>query len=144
MELKLKEFRVDNSHAYKITRARFCCDAIKKYIFVDLGQDLGLSPQVAISQESTVYADGTDWQETDYTKIDFCPFCGEKIILDVVEIEDVSVYYILLQEAGLEYRRRSKDVDSKKEESELLEKARMYSDELNYYLTNDSIHSLIL
>ena len=144
MELKLKEFRVDDSPAYKITRARFCCDAIKKCAFVDLGQDLEFVPQVAISQEFVVYADGVDWQEIVYTKINFCPFCGEKITLDVEEIEDVSEYYGLLQKKGREYRHKSKVVDSKKEENELLEKARMHSDELNYYLTNDSIHSLIL
>ena len=137
MKLSLKKFQIDEYYiAYKIIRMRLCCDDIKRCMFIDF------EPQIAVSQTTQQYIGDDIWlDEVDYTKITFCPFCGEKIIMSVDDVEDLSEYYKKLQTKELECRKKSRSVDSKKKEDEYLKQAEALSEELNFYLTDDSIHN---
>lgn len=143
MKLSLKKFQIDEYYiAYKIIRMRLCCDDIKRCMFIDISQDDDFEPQITVSQTTQQYIGDDIWlDEVDYTKITFCPFCGEKIIMSIDDVEDLSEYYKKLQTKELECRKKSRSVDSKKKEDEYLKQAEVLSEELNFYLTNDSIHN---
>lgn len=143
MNLRLKEFNVDGYLSYKIIELKKCCDAIMNYSFIDLTSSMDFAPSIGISQGIEITDSETSWYDVEHESIRFCPFCGEEIFLSIDEQEDVTECYNELQSQETKTRKKSREVDSKKKEAEYLELASAYSDELNFYLTNDSIHMFI-
>lgn len=143
MNLSLKEFKVDENLAYKITKMDFCCDTIKECSIINLETENDYTPRISICQSVEYYIDGDSYPTFECTPIKFCPFCGKKIKIEIVDKEDVSEYYDELQDKETKLRIKSREIDSRKKSDELTSLARELSDELNYYLTNDSIHMFI-
>lgn len=143
MNLSLKEFKVDENLAYKITKFESCCDELKSCYFIDIETENDYSPRIGICQ-TVEYYDGEDTQTSvEYTPIQFCPFCGESIKVEIIDMEDLSVYYNAIEMSLSRARKNARETNSKKKEKEYLAIARELSDELEFYLSNDSIHMFI-
>jgi hypothetical protein len=144
MTVSLKEFKVDEHLAYKVTSIDFCCDSINQCMTIDLETETDFKPHISICQSVEYYADGDSYPTIECTPIKFCPFCGDEINIEIVDKEDLSVIYDTMQMTEMDYRNKSRITNSKKKEQEWLTLAREISDELNYYLSNDTIHTVIL
>ena len=73
----------------------------------------------------------TIWEQTDNYPIQFCPHCGEKIEISVVEEIDVSDKYNELTKQREELWKKCQRTDSKKKESELRKQVRKLDDQIN-------------
>lgn len=78
-------------------------------------------PQFCTSYTQTVGSWEDEWEQTDNFPIKFCPHCGEKIEISVVDKIDVSDKYEELTKQRDELWERCQRTDSKKKESELRE-----------------------
>ena len=144
MKLLLKEFSVSGDLSYKITKINWCCDMVKEKEFIDLfsnPEDCLLIPKICIAIKDEFLDIDSGCAEVIPNSIEFCPYCGEKIFIDIVNQEDVSEYYNKLTEQELIFRKKSREGDSISKRQKNLASAVLLSDEANYYLSNDSIHS---
>ena len=105
MEIELIKLKINDTHSYKYKSFTYCCDEIqndKAIVFTDedindIGgeyEDDGVCvPQFCTSYTETVGSWGDEWEQTDNYPIQFCPHCGEKIEISVVDEIDVSDKY---------------------------------------------------
>lgn len=140
MDIKLKEFIVGFDKSYKITDIKYCCDEIKNCECIELAKQWGKDepPTICISEATGTYDGEIDYE---YIPIKHCPFCGTKLFCSVLESEDLGEYYNAVRIQELDIRAAARKEDSKEKERELLKQARDLSDELNFYLKTDKIHS---
>lgn len=88
-------------------------------------------PQFCTSYTETFNSWGDEFEQTDNYPIQFCPHCGEKIEISVVEEIDVSDKYNELSKQREELWKKCQRTDSKKKESELREQAIKLDNQIN-------------
>ena len=105
MKIELIKLKFNDTHSYKYKPFKYCCEEIQKnktIVFTgedinDIGgeyEDDDISiPQFCTSYTETVGSWGDEWEQTDNYPIQFCPHCGEKIEISVVDEIDVSDEY---------------------------------------------------
>jgi len=126
--------------SYKIRDCVYCCEGIKCIPNIDFYyecaenthnpfEDDGCDKDLGIMLEETrVYNDGwyddCDFEENYYYKLDYCPCCGEKIEVEVVNNVDVSDEFIDLKKERDKVHKKCMNTDSKKKEQEYLNQRR--------------------
>lgn len=151
MKIELIKIKFNDTCAYKYKPFKYCCEAIqnnKNIIFT--GEDLvfdevfGLDPsdynESTIPQFCTSYTEtfnswGDEFENTDNYPIQFCPHCGEKIEIEVVDEIDVSEEYNQLSKQRDELWKKCQKTDSKKKENELREQVRDLDNKINGFYT---------
>ena len=151
MKIELIKLKFNNTCTYKYKSFKYCCEAIqnnKNIIFT--GEDLvfdevfGLDPsdynESTIPQFCTSYTEtfnswGDEFENTDNYPIQFCPHCGEKIEIEVVDEIDVSEEYDQLSKQRDELWKKCQKTDSKKKENELREQVRELDNKINGFYT---------
>lgn len=147
MEIELIKLKFNNTHSYKYKPFKHCCDEIQNdKVIVFTGEDLvcndifGLVvrdsddttiPQFCNSYTETFNSWGDKYEQTDNYPIQFCPHCGEKIEISVVEEIDVSNKYNKLSKQRDELWKKCQRTDSKKKESELREQVEKLDKQIN-------------
>ena len=147
MEIELIKLKFNNTHSYKYKPFKHCCDEIQNdKVIVFTGEDLvcndifGLVvrdsddttiPQFCNSYTETFNSWGDEYEQTDNYPIQFCPHCGEKIEISVVEEIDVSNKYNKLSKQRDELWKKCQRADSKKKESELREQVEKLDKQIN-------------
>lgn len=144
MRIDLIKLKFNNTCAYKHKPFQYCCDEIqndKAIVFID--EDLVHSddcwdderyiPQFCTSYTETFNSWGDEWEQTDNFPIKFCPHCGEKIEISVVDEIDVSDKYEELIKQRDELWRKCQKTDSKKKESELSEQVRKLNKQIDSF-----------
>ena len=147
MEIELIKLKFNNTHSYKYKPFKHCCDEIQNdKVIVFTGEDLvcndifGLVvrdsddyiiPQFCNSYTETFNSWGDEYEQTDNYPIQFCPHCGEKIEISVVEEIDVSNKYNKLSKQRDELWKKCQRTDSKKKESELREQVEKLDKQIN-------------
>lgn len=132
MKIDLIKLKFNDTCAYKHKPFQYCCDEIQNdKAIVFTGEDLVHSddcwdderyiPQFCTSYTETFNSWGDEWEQTDNYPIKFCPHCGKKIKISVVDEIDVSDKYKELSKQRDELWRKCQRTDSKKRESELRE-----------------------
>lgn len=133
MKIELIRLKFNGTHSYKYNPFKHCCDEIQKdKTIVFTGEDINdidgeyeddgiYIPQFCTSYTQTVGSWEDEWEQTDNFPIKFCPHCGEKIEISVVDKIDVSDKYEELTKQRDELWERCQRTDSKKKESELRE-----------------------
>lgn len=142
MKIELIKLKFNDTCKYKYKPFTYCCDEIqndKAIVFTDEDindidgeyEDDGVSvPQFCTSYtEITSYED--EWEQTDNYPIRFCPHCGEKIEISVVDEIDVSGEYEELTKQRKELWEKCRKTDSKKEEFELTKQVRELDKQIN-------------
>lgn len=139
MKIELIRLKFDDTHSYKYKPFKYCCDEIqndKAIVFTgedinDIGgeyEDDNVSiPQLCTSH--TAYED--EWEQTDNYPIQFCPHCGKKIKISVVDEIDVSDKYNKLSKRREELWKGCQRTDSKKKEFELREQIGKLDKQIN-------------
>lgn len=104
MKIELIKLKFNDTHSYKYKLFTHCCDEIqndKAIIFT--GEDLVHSddcwgderyiPRFCTSHTEVITSYEDEWEQTDNYPIQFCPHCGEKIEISVVDEIDMSDKY---------------------------------------------------
>lgn len=133
MKIELIRLNFNDTHSYKYKSFTHCCDEIQKdKTIVFTGEDINdiggkyegddiYIPQFCTSYTETVGSWGDEFEQMNNYPIKFCPHCGEKIQISIVEEIDVSDKYNELSKQREELWKKCQRTDSKKEESELRE-----------------------
>ena len=109
MKIELIKLKFNDTHSYKYKPFQYCCDEIQNdKAIVFTGEDLvcndifglvvrdsddTIIPQFCTSYTETFNSCGDEYEQTDNYSIQFCPHCGEKIEISVVDEIDVSDKY---------------------------------------------------
>ena len=142
MKIKLIKLKFNDTHSYKYKPFTYCCDEIqndKAIVFTedinDIGgeyKDEGISiPHFCTSHTEVITSYEDEWEQTDNYPIQFCPHCGEKIEISVVDEIDVSDKYNELSKQRDELWTKCQRTDSKKEERELRKQVRKLDDQID-------------
>ena len=147
MKIELIRLKFNDTCSYKYKPFKYCCDEIKNdKAIVFTGEDLvcndtfglvvrdsddNIIPQFCISYTETFNSWGDEYEQIDNYPIKFCPHCGEKIDISVVNEINVSYTYNELSKFRQELWKKCQRTDSKKEEIELLKKVRKLDDQIN-------------
>lgn len=146
MKIELIKLKFNDTYSYKYKPFTHCCDEIQNdKAIVFTGEDLVHSddcwdderyiPRFCTSHTETFNSWGDEWEQTDNFPIKFCPHCGEKIEISVVDEIDVSDKYNKLSKQREELWKKCQRTDSKKKESELREQVRNLDNQINgFYL----------
>lgn len=143
MKIKLIRLKINDTHSYKYKPFTYCCDEIQNdKAIVFTGEDINdicgeyeddgvCVPQFCTSYTETVGSWEDEWEQTYNYPIQFCPHCGEKIEISVVEEIDVSDEYNGLTKKRKELWEKCQRTDSKKKESELREQVGKLDNQIN-------------
>lgn len=147
MKIELIKLKFNDTCAYKHKSFTYCCDEIYQndcIIFTneDLSplkhiDDGNFIPQFCTSHTEVITSYEEEWEHTDNYPIQFCPHCGEKIEISVVEEIDVSDKYNELTKQRGELWKKCQRTDSKKKESELRKQVRKLDDQINDFYELD-------
>lgn len=142
MKIELIKLKFNDTCAYKYKPFAHCCDEIqndKAIIFT--GEDLAYSddcwnderyiPQFCTSHTEVITSYEDEWEQADNYPIQFCPHCGEKIEISVVDEIDVSDKYNELSKQRNELWKKCRRTDSKKKEYELREQVGKLDKQIN-------------
>lgn len=138
MNLKVEKWTIDDDINYKILELEKCCDKLINSKNIDLYADYydDYDYSVNLIREERDY---DEYSEFDYEKIKFCPFCGELIIIEIVnEVDKTNEYKILKEERDISWKKCCK-TDSKKKEGELRQRVWELDKNINKLLGNDSL-----
>ena len=130
MKIELIKLKFNDTCAYKYKPFTHCCEAIqndKAIIFT--GEDLihldtywedeKYIPQFCTSHTEVITSYEDELEQIDNYPIEFCPHCGEKIEISIVDEIDVSDKYNELSKQREELWKKCRETDSKKEGFEL-------------------------
>ncbi|WP_288682248.1 hypothetical protein [uncultured Eubacterium sp.] len=150
MKIDLVKLNFDDTHSYKYKPFKYCCKAIQDNKTIEFtNEDLenfeeehiyedDYIPRFCTSYAETIKDWGDEWELTTNYPIKFCPHCGEKIEINIVEKIDVSEKYNELVRRQEELRKQCQETDSKREESELREKLRKLNNQIDdFYKLNE-------
>ena len=140
MKIELIKLKFNDTHSYKYKTFTHCCNEIqndKAVIFTgenitgEYDDDGIYIPQFCTSYTETFTSWGDEFENTDNYPIQFCPHCGEKIEIEVVDEIDISGKYNELTKQRDELWNKCHRTDSKKKEYELIEQVRKLDDQIN-------------
>lgn len=152
MKIELIKLKFNDRWSYKYKPFKFCCRGIENnesIVFAD--HDLVDSdtiqiygthpiPQICISE--TYFDDGYEF--TRNHPILYCPYCGEKIEINVVNEIDVSERFGELVKERNTLSRICRKTDSKKEEEKLNKKITEISNQINKFYWLDEMNNSFL
>ena len=139
MKTKLIRQKFSGNTAYKILSREWCCEQLKENPLVVPSSDYREDgkedsiPALVLRREYTFHSYADEFTEISYFKINFCPFCGSPVSVEVAAEEDVSEEFEALSEKRKEIVRELKTNDSKKREKELLKERNHLDNQINWY-----------
>lgn len=149
MEIKVEKWIVDGNVSYKIVSIDKCCDklvnsritsintAYDRYQCYDYGNDNIYSVKLIDDENEYDSEDGGYYNETSYEEIQYCPWCGSRIEIEIINtINKTEEYKSLQKERDLLWDKCRK-TDSKKKGQDLQEQVRLLDIQINNMLISD-------
>ena len=134
--------------SYKIKSIEKCCNSIVNNPTIELSsQPFDYNKEiygvflVHGYDNSDPYEDYHS-MDYDYYKIDFCPFCGEKIEIEIIEEIDVSEEYYNLKSERDEIHKKWTNCDSIKRKDELENTRRKLDKKINEFYLNEGFEKI--
>jgi len=150
MKIQAQEIRFDGEKSYKVVGFEKCCDSILNHDSVDLNKACcELLGKVGYSVKLVETTVDYDYYESDtdidylYSKIDYCPFCQEKIEVEIVDIVDLSDRYFSLKNNRKDLWEKHNKTDSIKKQSELKQQVRELDDKIDEFYNSDGFDKCI-
>lgn len=143
MKIELIKLKFNDTHSYKYKPFTHCCDEIQNNecieftnenltnLNVDYDKEYGFIPQFCTSHTEVITFSEDEWAQTDNYPIQFCPHCGEKIEISVIDEIDVSDKYNELSKQRDKLWKKYRRTDSKKKEFELREQVGKLDKQIN-------------
>jgi hypothetical protein len=144
MNIKLIKINFKGTFAYNYLPFEYCCNEIRENesieftdrnfeYTIDGSDELYPIPQFCINHN---YIEGTymdTWLETTNYPIRYCPHCGEKIEVEVVDEVDLSSKYLEVENKRESLIKAANKTDSKKRDKELTEQIRELDQKINWF-----------
>lgn len=141
-----------DEYTYKYYPFQYCCEQLKDYPAIEFDTELDDSlnenwedvvPRFSIMREEPVVWE--DYTDTIYTKINYCPFCGQKININIVGEEDWTARYASLEAEKDAKKAKMNKTDSKTESARLEKEIGEINYKLNgmYYFNEYSTDSKV-
>jgi len=145
MHIKVEEWEIEDSSSFKILKINKCCDRFLKSKNIVINKEWDEldenfdyeNPRYSVKLERRDFVDEDFGDEYFYETIDFCPFCGEEIIIDVTIIVDKTKEYNLLTKKRELLNNKRRKTDSKKKCEEYDSQIRELDRQINNINTSD-------
>jgi len=148
MKIKVEKWIIDDEISYKILEIKKCCNKLtnSKSISVNSGCDYysefddecgDFTVKLVREVEEPIPWEQDAETRFYYENIKYCPFCGERITIEIVNTIDKTEEYDKLDSELEELWQKCYDTDSKKDDKELKCKITELSNKLNNMLIND-------
>lgn len=134
-----------DNYSYKYIPFEYCCDKLKDSEYIKFNDECDYNdPNVYFDNEGNVipgfsitFEEPVAWEdytEPVYHRINYCPFCGQKININIAREEDRTGQY-----AAMKYLREVKNelslkTDSKSEYDKLFSEMREIDQEINEFM----------
>lgn len=152
MIVELKKILVDDDCIiYKIKNITKCCDKVinSKAIYIN---DNFSSDEIYYDPENPPYSAkiasdienyDMEYDEINYIKINYCPFCGKPIIIKIVEeIDMIKKFKQMEEERDIYYKKALKSINRSKIK-EMYDKSLELDSKINEILRCDTLESYI-
>lgn len=143
MQINIVKIHYGDNISYKYKPFSYCCEALKEnktiiltdedFVDNDLRNWYDDTPKFCCSTREQITSYEDSWDEVKNFPIQFCPHCGEKINISVVDEIDLSSTYNALKKEKEEAREKSYQTDSKKETSMLEARIRELDKKIRWY-----------
>jgi len=150
MKIKANRILFDDGEecSYKVVSIEKCCDEIIGDVPIELNKEYSYendncdySVKLIKTELNYEYDDSPDFEDF-YHNINYCPFCGEKIEINIVEEINMSEKYGELCNERNAVNIERRNVDSKKKEAELNGIIRKLDKEINEFWKSDGLESV--
>ena len=140
-----------DNYSYKYIPFEYCCDKLKNAEYIVFSDDYDyLDPNdccdeydCTIPRFSVIVDKPVAWEdytESAYYKINYCPFCGQKININVVREEDRTGQYAVMKYLREVNNELSLKTDSKSEYDKLFSEMREIDQEINEFMSFGEYH----
>ncbi len=156
MKIQVIQREFNDTKSYKICDCKYCCDGIKKlpginFYFeetnntdnpIEDNYGYGLDLGVMLEKVSEYHDWGDTFTEKYYYKLNYCPICGEKIEIEIVDNIDVTKEYEELSKERDEIHKKYMKTDSKKKSRELELQRRELDRKINDFYYTDNLPNM--
>lgn len=155
MKIQVIQREFKRNKSYKICECKYCCEGIKKLPNIDFNytyaentnnpivNDYGEREDLGVMLRHNVTVpdpwDNCDYTEEFFYKLNYCPICGEKIEVEIVDNVDITEEYERLSKERDEIHKKWIKTDSKKKERELSDKRQKLDQKINSLYWTDSL-----
>lgn len=143
MKIEAEKWIIDDMESYKILNITKCCDKLIKSENICLNSQYDEHEFYDNAEYSMkLQRDQNDYDGdliTYYEKIDYCPFCGEKIQIEFTKEVDKTEEYNKLEAERSELNTKYRNTDSIRKRDKINEKLRELNAKLNSMLSSDGI-----
>lgn len=145
MKIELVKVNFDDQHVFKYKSFEYCCEDLKDdddIILTDenivnldycYDSDYVIIPRLCGSHLHIWNEYGEEFEDVTNRAISFCPYCGEKIEIIVVDTVDMTEKYIEANKQRETLKTKRRKTDSKKEELKLSDEIRKLDDQINWF-----------
>lgn len=149
MKIKVEKWITDDNKSYKILSIEKCCDklinsritsintAYDRYQCYDYGNDNIYSVKLIDNENEYDSEDGGYYNETSYEEIQYCPWCGSRIEIEIINTINKTEEYLALRKERDSLWDKCRKTDSKNKECKLKEQVRALDIQINNLLTSD-------
>lgn len=134
-----------DEYSYKYLPFEYCCDRLKNFDYIEFNAEYDRSDPNAYCDENGNIIPGfsitfeepvawEDYNDTVYYRIDYCPFCGQKININIVREEDRAGQYAVMKYLREVKNELSLKTDSKSEYYKLFSEIREIDQEINEFM----------
>ena len=154
-----REFELDGSvsRSFKICDCKYCCDGIKHFPNINFfyrttentdnpfedeygyGFDLGIMLQRSVTYHDPWEYDSYGFTEEYYYKLNYCPVCGEKIEIDIVDNVDISKEYASLYNEREEISKKHRKTNSISRRDKYIKQIRELDKQLELLYRTDTL-----
>lgn len=124
-----------DEYSYKYLPFEYCCDKLKNFNYIEFNAEYDRNDPNAYCDEydniipgfSITFEEPVAWEDytdTVYYRINCCPFCGQKININIVREEDKSYQYAVMSALRDSKKELSVKTDSKSEYDKLRNEVR--------------------
>lgn len=152
MKIQVIQREFNGNKSYKICDCKYCCEGIKKLPNIDfyfkqtensdslIDSNYDCSDIGVMLRKKVIYESWEDrFEEEYYYKLNYCPICGEKIEIEIVDNVDITKEYERLKKECDAINKQCRQTDSKKKEKELISKRRQIDMEIESFYMTDTL-----
>ena len=146
MKIQVEKWTFDGEKSYKIIQAEKCCDKILNSEVIVLNDDYENGDDSDYGVKLEKYEHYWDYEDEinqyTYEPIKYCPYCGEKIEISIVNTIDKTKEYLELIKRREELWNKAIKTDSRKKSDKLREESYALDKVINELYYSDGLDNI--